>query len=768
MKRTDVQAACSAIANKNDWRARGRRRYEGRIPWVSAATPTRCWTRRHLNLHVDRSAPRSRGSRPRRRPKKQYLLDRIATSDGFQQGKEDTSFTLKRLLTALEDALTSHADVAGVGSADADILARIGTDDALRALAALLERCACDGAWEGWLQAARNGDAATSSRIARASIRGYERPPLLVVAAASSDNDDDGALLAACASALDDEGDGKGIAAVVLGLLQRQRDRAAENVLRRTDRESQIDALGHLARCARPLVQAAFDDELMEEACLPLVRVRDVCNRRGASLALAAVVAGFCRRRVFALQKETPHVATGKKRRRRPGQGKKKPQVVESNPQQQRRRLALCQALSAALASLPYGVSQEEARPRAYSTASRLEAEDQSPIGGDECSQQSFAACARAYARALRRSLGLVDAPGLLSFLERALSVNQPRHVREAALEALAERLDAQPLYDDQSKPSALARVLLEETLPRVAQAIKSDVDDSDEDSKHAAVVATRCADVLARALATPLAPPSAKKAFTSVLESASLAAEANVDTSERCAACFRLLQTLFATLREASLPALPAALPKFVAGCARALRKPGRVHVELRRAALDALVVLSAAVPQFLHPHLDSILDIIVDVESKRSSQTSVDLLVQPALDSDDEDDLNGDEARTARRVASALASGVEPRLLVPAYVSCTGRAWASSTDGAPAASLRLTKVCVEKCGRGAAKAHAAQIATLALGSHDACSRLNDKASVESACVELSLALAREAVRGRARRLAAGGGALGRGRTGR
>ena len=80
-------------------------------------------------------------------------------------------------------------------------------------------------------------------------------------------------------------------------------------------------------------------------------------------------------------------------------------------------------------------------------------------------------------------------------------------------------------------------------------------------------------------------------------------------------------------------------------------------MHVELRRAALDALVVLSAAVPQFLHPHLDSILDIVVDVEAKRSSsQTSVDLLVQPALDSDDEDDLNGDEARTARRVAREL----------------------------------------------------------------------------------------------------------------
>ena len=74
-----------------------------------------------------------------RASKKQYLLDRIATSDGFQQGKEDTSSTLKRLLTALEDALTSHADVAGVSASDADTLARIGTDDALRALAALLE-----------------------------------------------------------------------------------------------------------------------------------------------------------------------------------------------------------------------------------------------------------------------------------------------------------------------------------------------------------------------------------------------------------------------------------------------------------------------------------------------------------------------------------------------------------------------------------------------------------------------------------------------------
>ena len=155
------------------------------------------------------------------------------------------------------------------------------------------------------------------------------------------------------------------------------------------------------------------------------------------------------------------------------------------------------------------------ARPRAYSTASRLKPRT-SPLLGE----MNVHGPSRPRP-GVRASLATVTGPrrraGVIILLGRALSVNQPRHVREAALEALAERLDAQPLYDDHSKPSALARVLLEETLPRVAQAIRSDVDDTDEDSKHAAVVATRCADVLARALATPLAPPSAKKAFTSV-----------------------------------------------------------------------------------------------------------------------------------------------------------------------------------------------------------------------------------------------------------
>ena len=760
VKRSEVQAACSVIAPRDAWpRAWAAALRRPDLPGfcgdaealldASEGAPATC---RPLCAAVRRLAPAA--------AKKQYLLDRIATSDGFKDAAAHTpdadgtegNSTLRRILSALEDAFTSGADVKGVGAKDADLLAGIGGPDALRALAALLERCACDGDWESWLKSSVGGEPKTAKRVVRAAVRGFARSAIAVVNAASSGAEDDCDLLSACASALDDDGTGAGVAAVVLGLLQKRRDRAAEAVLRRSDREAQIEALGLLARACRPLVAASLEDdaELFEEACVerPLLRVKDVAQRRGQALALAAVVAGFCRRRVFALQKELPQVPAGKKRRRRPNQARKPAPAVQNDPQQQRRRLALCQGLSAALVALPYGVPSEQNRSRAYSTASRLEAEDQAPMGGDECSGHAFAACARAYARALRRALGLVDAPGLLSFLERALGPAQQRHVREAALEALAERLDGAALYDDRGTPSPFARVLLEETLPRVAHAVRADVAGADDDAKHAAVVATRCADVLARTLATAAAPQTARAAFAAVLESAAAAAEATVDDAERCAACLRLLQTLFATLREASLPALPAALPRFVAGCAAALRRPGRVHAQLRRAALDALVVVASTVPQFVHPHLPAMLDIIVAVEAKRPSSPSADevlvVTAPDASDDDSEDDdqpASVDEARTARRVARALAAGVEPRLLVPAWVACCARAWAAS-DAAPAAALRLTKVCVDKCGRGAAKAHAAQIATLALGAHDACATVSDAPAVERACVELSLAL--------------------------
>ena len=448
---------------------------------------------------------RDQETRARGAAERQYLLDRIATSDGFQQGKEDTSSTLKRLLTALEDALTLTRGRRGRrrrgrGHIGSHRHGRFITGAGGFARTVRLRR-RLGGA------GCRPLEMVTPRRHHGSRgplIRGYERPPLLAVAAASSDNDDDGALLAACASALDDEGDGKGIAAVALGLLQRQRDRAAENVLRRTDRESQIDALGHLARCAQALGPGCFRRRVNGRGVPASREGPGRLQPRGRFTS-----SGGGRRRVLSAAGLRPAEGdaprrNGQKKKEAAGPGQEEAANCRIEPTATTSKVGALPGFVRCLGVIALWCIHGRSAPAGLLDRSRLEAEDQSPIGGDECSQQSFAACARAYARALRRSLGLVDAPGLLSFLERALSVNQPRHVREAALEALAERLDAQPLYDDQSKPSALARVLLEETLPRVAQAIRSDVDDSDEDSKHAAVVATRCADVLARALATP------------------------------------------------------------------------------------------------------------------------------------------------------------------------------------------------------------------------------------------------------------------------
>ncbi len=60
---------------------------------------------------------------------------------------------------------------------------------------------------------------------------------------------------------------------------------------------------------------------------------------------------------------------------------------------------------------------------------------------------EHFAACARGLSRALRRALVLLDDCGLLAFLERALASGSPRRARDAAVEALAERLDRPDKY---------------------------------------------------------------------------------------------------------------------------------------------------------------------------------------------------------------------------------------------------------------------------------------------------------------------------------
>ena len=118
--------------------------------------------------------------------------------------------------------------------------------------------------------------------------------------------------------------------------------------------------MGWLARSARPLLAAARTDDasddddddagpFAEHCCGRLVRVRDVAAAPAAALSLAAVVAGFCRRRVFALARDLPKTgpARGRRRRRRGG-------PVQADADAQRDRLALCQAFAGALAGLPY------------------------------------------------------------------------------------------------------------------------------------------------------------------------------------------------------------------------------------------------------------------------------------------------------------------------------------------------------------------------------------------------------------------------------
>ena len=212
----------------------------------------------------------------------------------------------------------------------------------------------------------------------------------------------------------------------------------------------------------------------------------DVCNR-GASLALAAVVAGVLSAAGLRPPEGDAPRRNGQKRRRRPARARRRRKKL-NQPAATTSKVGALPALSAALASLPYGASMEEARPRAYSGFA-LEAEDQSPIGGMNVhNSPSRPAPGRA---GLATSLGLVDAPGLLSFLNE-LSVTVAARPRGRS-RGPRERGRATAVRPSPPPPP---RECSSRRRPRVAQAIKSDVDDSDEDSKHAAVVATRCADV--------------------------------------------------------------------------------------------------------------------------------------------------------------------------------------------------------------------------------------------------------------------------------
>ncbi|KAH8053206.1 hypothetical protein JL721_10716 [Aureococcus anophagefferens] len=177
------------------------------------------------------------------------------------------------------------------------------------------------------------------------------------------------------------------------------------------------------------------------------------------------------------------------------------------------RTLALVE-LSGGLGLVPGDPARDDddaARPRAFSTASRPDDDDAWPAGEAPCGARHFAHAGRALGRALKRALGLLDAPGLLSFVEKVLSRPCPTRERDATTRALDERLDRErPLFrarEPGGPPAAtpFARVLLEETLPSLARAVSGDVEhplEDTADARHASLVAAKMADVLARALA--------------------------------------------------------------------------------------------------------------------------------------------------------------------------------------------------------------------------------------------------------------------------
>ena len=666
-------------------------------------------------------------------------------------------------------------------------------EGAARTLALVVEAdAAAAGAhWARALGAARGSSvgARVAAAVAAAALDGGAAPAALFDAAlAPAEADDDPSLLRAVADALGSAGP----AAVALACLARRRPRTADRVLERGDADDQVKALGHVARSCRPLLVAARADEAFDgaesgaflEPCFAAgaaaapVAVRDVARSPGAALSLVAVAAGFVRKRVLKLSHE-PELAAGRHRgRKRRRNGARPPPRNGGDADRlaaQRFRLVLCQELSGGLGLVPGDPARDDddaARPRAFSTASRPDDDDAWPPGEAPCGARHFAHAGRALGRALKRALGLLDAPGLLSFVEKVLARPCPTRARDATTRALDERLDRErPLFrarEPGGPPAAtpFARVLLEETLPSLARAVAGDVEhplEDTADARHASLVAAKMADVLARALAESCRGDDGAR-FEVLVEAACAALPPACDGAaveaygpERPAAVFALVQTLLATLRDAALPALGAGLPRCLdavdavlavaAADARAARRLG----SLRAAALRTVLVVAATVPRFAHAQLPRLLRIAVDAAAAGDdgAREPYELAAAPRPAARDEPEadpraaLRTAEAEAGRKIADALARGVEPRVLLPAVVAAHAAA-AAAGGPAAAAALRVALPCVARMGRGAAKAHAATVASLALGAVDHRGRLGGavQGAVDAAATELSLAL--------------------------
>lgn len=693
----------------------------------------------------------------------------------------EADFARRHVLAELEAAANNHAVLQ---TADLDLVLEVAesdaSDEAARSLAAVVRAApaaAVSLAWHRVATTAADVAVATRRRQACHSVFAalvpvllnkkphHKAPRLAAIAthvASGLENDqaqDDGldgrlTALSALSRALDTVlAPARGTAVVSLFVLAKRADFEAENrrspaeraraaaeaLASREARDTQLEVLATLAKAARRLAAPAFDvaspadDIVLSAADLGVegdaqldVAVADLAPTESTPrrLVVAAGALSLVTHCLAAL-------ADGRQTQR-----------AHNDRAREERRLTLCHELALAVAL----AHNDDADLRLVDDA---DDDDEvllvSSSAGDDAEASAKIRLVRGFARALRRAARLLGVPSFIAFVQHLLGRAESKLVREAALAALHERLQLSQLFNvgDAPEPTALGRLVLEELTPFVGQTLAGD--DSDV---AVSLSAARAADILARFLAPRAPAPFAPLVEASATAAAVAARSGRPSSGARARTMFSLMATLFATLRTKSLPVLAQALPRAL----DAVRSAATQSPVAARAGLRALLVVVASVPRFVHPHLASIIDILVDGDDRADVEDDDNALPRSVVESlpldkgpsgggetanDEEDDV--DAATTIHRVARALAAGVEPRLLLPALYAAHGRALvAPEAPRRVASALAIARPAVEALGRGAARAHAPELAAFALRA------LEGRASraVETHAVELTFRL--------------------------
>mmetsp|Transcript_2601 Transcript_2601/g.4136 ORF Transcript_2601/g.4136 Transcript_2601/m.4136 type:complete len:1867 (+) Transcript_2601:59-5659(+) len=455
--------------------------------------------------------------------------------------------------------------------------------------------------------------------------------------------------------------DGPGIAVVVLFLLLSNDYGNIETELARD--EKQLDALIILCRAIRCIL---VEEEFTPHALILRCRASEITlgDLADSPVKLRRIVNDLCRlltRQLGALQRHSGL------------------SLIEAD----RKKLALCHELA-----LCYSVSSE---------FSQDEDDDDIRVSIN---------------RALRRGYRLLESPQAFVALSQHLLDSENRTLHDIVIAAMHERLASTKLFMNEEKEeqnalkvphTPLTKLLLDELLPYLISAVIPA--SCDERDAIRAVSAARTADILARQLASRAPEP-----FSGLVEAAATAAclAARAGIHNRLRAALGLLSTLFATMRHRTLDLLAKTLPRALDALRSAL-----AHSKID--AAETLLVLVASVPKYLHTHLEDILEILILLEEDdQNVQISNEYVWHVANDDDDDDGMN--EARIiARRAARALATGMEPRILLPAWYEAFIRA-KENHSSRPAAVLRLMAAAVDSLGRRAARSHAATLGAFAL----------------------------------------------------